>query len=128
LPPARNPSWSPAGESIAYLSEGCVTGSWGVYSVLPDGSSAMPLTDIGESAMEGPVWAPAGSTIAFSTFERLMLVDADSLELHSLAVSGEPGAPGPTIHLHGGDWHSSPWSSDGRYLAFHAGYDHGICD
>jgi len=128
LPPGRSPSWSPDGASIAYLSEGCVTGRWGVYSVRPDGTSAAPLTDIGESPMEGPVWSPAGSTIAFSTFDRLMLVDADSQELRSLAVSGQPGAPGPTIHLHGSDWGHSPWSNDGRYIAFHAGYDHGICD
>jgi dipeptidyl aminopeptidase/acylaminoacyl peptidase len=127
LPPARNPSWSPDSTSIAYLSEGCITGRWGVFSVRPDGSSAVPLTDVGERPMEGPVWSPVGSTIAFSTFDRLMLLDADSQELRSLAVSGGPDGSGPTIHLHGSDW-SPAWSSDGRYIQFSAGYDHGICD
>jgi WD40 repeat protein len=128
LLPGRSPSWSPDSTSIAYLSEGCITGTWGIYTVRPDGTSAVSLTDIGESAMEGPVWSPVGSAIAFSTFDRLMLVEADSQELRTLAVSGRPGAPGPTLHIHGSDWHSAPWSPNGRYVAFHAGGDHGICD
>jgi len=128
LPPARSPSWSPDGTSIAYLSEGCITGKWDIFTVQPDGSSATPLTSTPEDIKEGPVWSPTGSAIAFSDFVKLMLVDAESGEFRTLAVSGRAEGQGPTIHLHGSDWNNSPWSSDGRYIAFSAGFDHGICD
>lgn len=123
LPPARYPAWSPDGTKIAYLSEGCITGEWDIYSVDPDGSSAVRLTSTPETVKEGPYWSPTGATIAFSTFDKLMLLDTDSGGLHTLVVSGGPESRGPTIHLHG-----SVWSPDGRYIEFSAGTDHGICD
>lgn len=121
LPPARKLSWSPDGSRIAYLSEGCITGDWDIYTVDAEGGSQVRLTSTPEAIKEGPSWSPTGSTIAFSTFDKLMLVDADSEELRTLAVSGRPGARGPS--LHGG-----AWSSDGRYIVFGTGFDHGICD
>jgi len=125
LPPARNLSWSPDGTKIAYLSEGCITGAWDIYTVGSDGGSAVPLTTMPEGAKEGPYWSPTGATIAFSTFGELILLDAESGEMQTLVVSGTPESRGPTIHLHGSTW---SWSPDGRYIQFSAGYDHGICD
>jgi Tol biopolymer transport system component len=123
LPPARSPSWCPDGTSIAYLSEGCITGEWNVYTVRPDGSSAKRLSDTPDSAKEGPAWSPTGSSIAYSTLDKLMLVDADSGEARTLAVSDALATIGAPLHLHG-----SPWSSDGQYIAFGIGGAHGICD
>jgi len=118
LPLGRYPAWSPDGTKLAYLSEGCVTGEWDIYTVDPDAGSPVRLTTTPEAVKEGPYWSPTGATIAFSTFGALMLMDVESGQLRTLVVSG-----GPTIHLHG-----SVWSPDGRYMQFSAGTDHGICD
>ena len=131
LPPARSPSWSPNGTSMTYLSDGCITGEWDVYTVRPDGSSAKRpdgssakrLTDTPDSVKEGPVWSPTGPSIAYSTLDKLMLVDAESGELQTLATSGGSESYRPGIHLH-----DSVWSPDGRYIQFGAGGAHGICD
>lgn len=123
LPPGRGLSWSPDGTRIAYLSEGCITGNWDIFTVQPDGSSATPLTDTPDSAKEGPVWSPVGSSIAFSTLDKLMLVDADSGQLRTLAVSDTMATSGVPLHLHG-----SNWSADGRYIVFFVAGAHGICD
>lgn len=128
LPPARNATWSPDGRRIAYLSEGCITGEWDIYTIEPGDGSVRQLTNAPEGAKEGPVWSPGGHTIAYSTFDNLILVDAGSGGARTLVVSGRPGARGPSIHLHGSDWGGSPWSPDGRYIVFGAGGDHGICD
>ena len=128
LPPARNLSWSPDGTSIAYLSEGCITGNFDVFTAQPDGSSTKQLTNIPETAMEGPIWSPDGSALAFSTFGELMVVDADSGETRTLAVSDGPEGRDTGIHLHGPPWSTNPWSPDGRYIVFHEAGGHGICD
>jgi Tol biopolymer transport system component len=121
LPPARSPSWSPDATRIAYLSEGCITGQWDIFTVQPDGSSAKQLTDTPDSLKEGPVWSPTGPSIAFSTLDKLMLVDADSGQLRSLAVSDALATIGNPLQ-------NSNWSPDGRYIAFFVGGAHGVCD
>ena len=60
LPPARNLSWSPDGTKIAYLSEGCITGDWDIYTVAPDGSSAVRLTSTARDCQGGPLLVPDG--------------------------------------------------------------------
>jgi Tol biopolymer transport system component len=123
LPPARYPSWSPDGTKIAFLSEGCITGEWDIYTVAPDGSSEVRLTSTPETVKEGPYWSPTGATIAFSTFGELILLDAESGEMQTLVESGWPETTGRDIHLHG-----AVWSPDGRYIQFTVGTAHGICD
>jgi Tol biopolymer transport system component len=122
----RSASWSPDGSRVAYLSEGCVTEDWNIYTALPDGVADAQLTSTAAVAKEGPVWSPAGSLIAFSTFDKLLTVDANSGEVLTIAVSDAYSGSG--LHFHGGDWGGSPWSPDGRHLLFHVGGDHGICD
>lgn len=128
LAPARSPSWSPQGQQIAYLSEGCITGEFDVHVASVVGGKSRRLTYTPEAFEEGPAWSPTASNIAFSTFDKLMLVDAHSGALRTLVVSGQDGDPGPGIHLHGSDWRASPWSADGRYVVFGVGGGHGICD
>jgi Tol biopolymer transport system component len=122
LPPARSVSWSPDGTKITYLSEGCITAEWDIYTVDPDGGWATRLTNTPETFKEGPFWSPTGATIAFETSDDLMLLNAESGKIRTLA-SGGPQSGGPGIHLH-----DPPWSPDGRYILFGAGGAHGICD
>jgi Tol biopolymer transport system component len=122
----RNASWSRDGSRIAYLSEGCITDDWNIYKALPDGRSEAQLTNTPAAAKEGPAWSPVTSAIAYSTFDELITVDADSGEARTIAVPDLHSGSG--LHVHGADWGSSPWSPDGRYLLFQAGGNHGICD
>ena len=121
--PARYPAWSPDGTRLGYVSEGCITDGWDIYTVGPDGGSPVPLTTTPKTVKEGPYWSPTGTTIAFSTFGELILLDAESEEQRTLVASGWPETLGRDIHLHG-----PVWSPDGRYIQFTAGTAHGICD
>jgi len=123
LPAAATTSWSPDGSQIAYLEFGCITGTWDIYTIDPGGLSMRRVTSVPKGPKEGPFWSPTSTTIAFSTFGELMLADAESGELRTLAASGGSGAYRPEIHLHG-----AVWSPDGRFIQFGAGGAHGICD
>jgi Tol biopolymer transport system component len=123
LPVATTMSWSPDGSQIAYREFGCITGTWDIYTIDPGSVSMERLTSVPEGPKEGPFWSPASTTIAFSTFGELMLADAESGELQTLATSGGSESYRPGIHLH-----DSVWSPDGRYIQFSAGGAHGICD
>jgi Tol biopolymer transport system component len=129
LPPAAGLSWSPDGTSVAYVSEGCITGEWDVYVVQPDGSSAKRLTNSPDSPKEGPVRSPTGSAIALSTFGELIVIDPNSGETRTLAACARPEGRDPVlIHLHSSPWLPDPWSPNGRYITFSVGGAHGICD
>jgi len=127
LPPARNLSWSPDGTQLAYLSEGCITREWDVYTIGAGGTAPQRLTNTPDVLKEGPYWSPDGSALVFSLFDlsagsKLVLVDTSSQELRTLAVSGPPGSA-PGFHLDG-----DVWSADGRYVSFFADGGHGVCD
>jgi Tol biopolymer transport system component len=120
----RRPGWSPDGRYIAYLSEGCVTEDWNIYAVRGDGSSKVALTETPQTVKEGPAWSPTGSDVAFSTLDKVVLVDADSGKTRTIAVFDGFPVSG---HLHISRAYGSPWSPDGRYLTFGVGGGHGIC-
>lgn len=61
---ARQPSWSPDGKSIAFMSDR--DGYWHIWSVKPDGSDAKMLTE-GPFYDQEPDWSPDGEHIAFSS-------------------------------------------------------------
>jgi TolB protein len=89
---AREPSWSPDGESIVF-STIQVDGpyAWGIYSIGVTGEDA---TELLLGAHLSPVWSPDGSTIAFITLVgeqqelRLMNPDGSSVTTLTSFVSG----------------------------------------
>jgi len=70
------PTWSPDDRRIAYYSN--ATGDYEVWTVNPDGSRPVRLTDLpGESTVR-PVWSPDGSRISLNIREiRTLIVVAD---------------------------------------------------
>ena len=61
---ARQPTWSPDSESIAF--QGYDDGAWHIYVIPRDGGAARALTS-GESDDREPSWAHRGTRIAFSS-------------------------------------------------------------
>ncbi len=107
------PAWSPDGARIAYARGYEQDGVWAyhIWTVSPDGSAAMQLTD-GDTFDESPAWSPDGSRIAFARrFENdrfIVVMDSDGGRQQPLTA--------------GGLWENTPaWSPDGARLAYIAG-------
>jgi dipeptidyl aminopeptidase/acylaminoacyl peptidase len=62
--PDSNPSWSPDGKSIGFMSTR--NGAPQLYSLPVDGGEATQLTTLEQGVREGPVWSPDGKHIAFT--------------------------------------------------------------
>lgn len=115
LEPARFPAWSPDGEWVSYISEGCETGVWDVYVSRPDGSEVRKLTDSPNVVKEGTAWTADGSAVIYRGEKGIEMIDVQTGEAEVL-VSG-------LMHFHG-----DGFSPDGRYLVFYVGGGHGVCD
>ena len=64
---AREPSWSPRGERIAYVRVDPRTGSQTIWTASPDGSGAEQLTGPGEyTNLQSPRYSPDGSSLVFA--------------------------------------------------------------
>lgn len=122
IPPALHASWSPDGTRLAYSSHGCITGEWDLYVANADGSSGMRLTHTPQDIEEGPEWSPSDSKIAYSTIDKLVIVDADS-GMETTLITSAGAEAGADLHLH-----ENAWSHDGRYMSFAVGFGHGVCD
>src|SRR3990172_5785213 len=110
----RRPAWSPDGRRIAYISDGCQTGRWDVYVTSADGGDPRRLTtpetaQHPASVLGGPLWSPDGSTIVFSTIEKVLLADAGTGGIRPLAVRGSKRRDPMAVRT---------WSGDGRYVEF----------
>ena len=105
----RDPSWSPDGRWIAYLSD--ETGEYELYIKQSDGKlAAQQLTTGGDAFRYGPKWSPDSKKILFTDKAgSIFLVDVESRELKT--VDRDPWANGP-----GGSVQN--WSSDSRWIVY----------
>lgn len=107
------PRWSPAGQTIAYLSD-----RTSFYPMLwmmrADGTGPRQVTFVrnGADAIDSFAWSPDGSQIAATRFN-----PADSQI--SIIDLGPPATSRPVTAESGGAFDPS-WSPDGRYLAYMA--------
>jgi len=101
-----NPAWSPDGTRIAFA--GNVNGHFDIFTMRPDGSDLLRLTDTPDSEVE-PSWSPAGDRLVV---RRVSL--ASEWDIVVLAANGATLLP---IALPG--WQSAPaWKPDGESIAF----------
>jgi dipeptidyl aminopeptidase/acylaminoacyl peptidase len=112
------PSWSPDGARIAFLSERGENGSPRVWTMRSDGGDARPLTSARKATLElDSEWSPDGTRIAFAraTFGR------ESLRT-SIVVANADGSGEQTLVTERlrrlGFLHTPAWSPDGARLVF----------
>jgi Tol biopolymer transport system component len=103
---ARQPSWSPDGKSIAFMSDR--DGYWHIWSIGRDGKNAKVLTS-GPFYDQEPDWSPDGTHIAFSSNRTTNLaiwdLDVQSGEIHIITKNSANNIK-PT------------WSPNGSEIAF----------
>ncbi|MGC8960661.1 MAG: LamG-like jellyroll fold domain-containing protein [Chloroflexia bacterium] len=114
------PQWSPDGSRILFLSNRH-TGGYGYYANLytmnPDGTGVIQLTDFEGWTISYAAWAPDGQRIAFSAAPSLdvtgdlYVVDSDGSNLLQVTHTSEPNEYGFPAY----DMFS--WSPDGTRLA-----------
>ncbi len=103
------PMLSPDGTRLVFESNR--TGNWDIYSMKPDGTDLVRLTD-NPAADVGPIWSPDGKHIVFGS-ER----DAGDPEIYVMNVDGSnqrrlTRQPGDDSHPH--------WSPDGTRIVFNS--------
>ncbi len=105
--PARSnygTSWSPDGARIAFHA---VLGDLdpaneGIWTVNPDGTGLVQLTQTFDSADTDPDWSPSGTKIAFARFQELWTMNQDGTGQQDLTTPGREPA----------------WSPDGSQIAY----------
>jgi Tol biopolymer transport system component len=102
------PAWSPAGQTIAFVSE--CDGTPYIYLMDADGTNQHRLTTSDKQELE-PAWSPDGTKIAFVSSQGMLLsniyiVNSDGTSLH------------PLTNKTAGYNENPVWSPDGTMLAF----------
>ncbi len=108
---SQNPSWSPDGGQIAFMSSR--DGDWEIYLMQPDGSGLQQLTE-NTYADRFPRWSPDGSTIIFHS-------DRDgNIELYTITIADRVESKltdNPATDA------SASWSPDGEWVVFASARD-----
>ena len=111
----RYPVWSPDGTKIMWQGTGGLTEIW---TMNPDGSGKVNLTNTPEVAENNPDWSPDGTRIAFrggdfsGDVDDLRVMNADG---SNPVVIADPPSGFPVSGVH--------WSPDGTKIAYNAGAD-----
>lgn len=117
----RSPSWSPAGDRIAFEVRGQRGSVWHEYvcTIKADGSGLKRLAETPGDGFPTPDWSPDGSRIAFSDTESP--TGGSTPESFGLYLIGRDGQGLRKIpNSHDGD--ATPdWSPDGNSLVFSTG-------
>lgn len=103
---ARQPSWSPDGQKIAF--QAYWDGNWHIYTVNVDGTNLKQLTT-GNFDYREPYWSPDGTSLAFSSDRN------GSYDIWKLHIVGEKLE---AVTSGGGDEYGPTWSPDGNDLAY----------
>ena len=102
----NRPTWSPAGDQIAFATARDY--GWEVYAINADGTGSVNLTN--HPALDSnPAWSPDGSRIAFYS-------DRDGDE--NIYVMAPDGSSVVQLTNHSADDYDPAWSPDGRYITF----------
>lgn len=111
------PAWSPAGDQLAFVTDGCTGPGWDLWLVAPDRSHWRQLTRTPGEIEYNPTWSPDGRWLVYGTGQGLTLVDVDSGREEQLVAWAGVGPLLP-----------GTWQAGGRYLAFSIAPGRGVCD
>jgi tricorn protease len=104
----REPSWSPDGKSIAYLSD--ESGEWALHIKDQSGQGPARKIKLGDSYYYGPIWSPDSKKVAFTDMAlNVAYVDLDK---------GTPVHIDSDAYAGGGQGQHPQWSPDSRWIVY----------